>query len=246
VLGTAILLAAAAVVVLAVLAYQPRWLMDALQRRHPVVFRFAGAERAVALTIDDGPHPTLTPRILEVLARHDARATFFVLGRNARRHPELLRRMREAGHEIGNHFVTDFPGILLPAARFEAQLAEAGRILADAGPVTGAEPVRWCRPGSGWFNARMLRTIGKHGYGCCLASVYPHDVHVRWPRLVAWYVLRRTRPGDILVLHEGKDGRRGILDVLRTVLPALKERGYRVTTVSELERLADRRSGRRT
>ncbi|HEX3160719.1 MAG TPA: hypothetical protein VHQ45_19520, partial [Gemmatimonadaceae bacterium] len=98
-------------------------------------------------------------------------------------------------------------------------------------------PVRWLRPGSGWHDARMLGTIEREGYRCALGSVYPYDAHLPSVRLATAYVLANARPGAVIILHEG--GARGprTVEVLRRVLPALRARGYRVVTLSELDAL---------
>src|SRR5690348_3908301 len=67
------------------------------------VIRSIPQSEAVALTFDDGPHPSFTPQILDILARYEVRATFFVIGRFAREHPDIIRRMHQQGHAIGNH-----------------------------------------------------------------------------------------------------------------------------------------------
>jgi peptidoglycan/xylan/chitin deacetylase (PgdA/CDA1 family) len=85
------------------------WLARLLGRE--TVCRVDGVEDRFALTFDDGPSPTNTPRLLDVLARHGARATFFVLSRHARRHAAVLRRLHDAGHEIGLHGSTTFAGM---------------------------------------------------------------------------------------------------------------------------------------
>ena len=194
-----------------------------------VVFFGATDGRLVALSLDDGPHPSTTPAVLELLARHRARATFFLLGSAAQREPQLVRRIVSEGHEVGNHTWQDEPSHRMSGGRLDWSVASTQRLL------TAVTTVRLFRPGSGWVTRRVLRTAERHGLRCVLGSVYPHDAHIRWRRYVVWEVLRRARPGAIIILHEG-DGRTAIVDVLKALLPDLRERGYRVTTVSEILR----------
>jgi peptidoglycan/xylan/chitin deacetylase (PgdA/CDA1 family) len=221
------LAAAAGAVVLAVALFPPRAVTGLLQRRFSVIFTVPTRERVVALTIDDSPTARATSRILEVLRLWNARATFFVIGAHASRRPELVRRIRDEGHEIGNHMMRDRPSVFLTAREFENELLEAERTI---GVISES---RWFRPGSGWFKSSMLTISKKHGYRCCLASVYAHDTKVRSPRVISRYILARVRPGDIIVLHD-RDLPSRTPEVLETILPKLADRGYRVTTVSEL------------
>ena len=185
----------------------------------------------IALTIDDAPDPGTTPAILDTLRTYASRATFFVitdqLQRGAAQDP-IVRRMLSDGHEIGNHFTRDRPGIRLDSVVFERDLMQADSVL------RGYAPVRWVRPGSGWYSERMVRSMGRAGYDCALGSLYPVDIAHHWPWLSTWYIRTHARPGAIIILHDR--GERGLRTaaVLGQVLPALRERGYRIVTLTEL------------
>ncbi|KAJ3055296.1 hypothetical protein HK097_010953 [Rhizophlyctis rosea] len=90
---------------------------------------------------------------------------------------------------------------------------------------------KWFRPGSGFFSSQMVETAERHGYRTVLGCVYPHDPQVRHSGVNAWHVLRGVHPGAVIVLH---DCRRWTIDTLKIVLPTLVERGYLVTTISEV------------
>jgi peptidoglycan/xylan/chitin deacetylase (PgdA/CDA1 family) len=200
-----------------------------------VTYFFRTQDPAVALTLDDGPDPQVTPQILEVLHHYGARATFFLISSRVPGNEEVLRRMVGAGHEIGNHLTTDAPSIRLSPQEFEEHLLRAHRVLAPFGPL------RWFRPGSAWFNEEMLAILRKHGYRLALGSVFPLDTHLPFPAFAGWFILRSVAPGSIIVLHDGGDrGKRAVV-TLHQVLPALKKRGYRVVTLTELESLASGR-----
>lgn len=209
------------------------WLSPLLFRawasRSPdVLFRVETGDRAVALTIDDGPDPTTTPEILDVLERHHARATFFLIGSRTERHRELVRQIVVRGHEIANHMWLDVPSRDLDSATFERRLRRTHRTLSRF-----AEP-RWLRPGSGLYDDRVVRWAEAHGYRVALGTVYPFDTTVRWPGLVARFVVGWARPGSVIILHDGA-GRGGrTADALRRALPDLARRGLRVTTLSAL------------
>jgi peptidoglycan/xylan/chitin deacetylase (PgdA/CDA1 family) len=182
----------------------------------------------VALTIDDGPDPITTPLILAELRRQGARATFFLIAERVGSQERLVRRLVAEGHEVGNHFTRDRPSIRLNPRTFESDLLQAHQALTTFGPV------KWARPGSGWYSQAMLEALRRHGYGCALGSVYPFDAAIPSASLAARFVLRHARSGDVVVLHDG--GARGVRTVktLRAILPELRRRGYRVVSLSEL------------
>lgn len=181
-----------------------------------------------ALTFDDGPSPDTTPGLLEVLARHGAHATFFLVGERAQAHPGLVAEIAAAGHEIANHLMRDERSALLPDDRFRHDLAETTALLTPYGSV------RWFRPGSGWFTPRMLRSAAEQNLRAVLGTLAaahdggPDDDQIA-PRLIA-----RIRTGSIVVLHEGTPRRRGVVRATDEVLTALAGRGPAAVTVADL------------
>jgi peptidoglycan-N-acetylglucosamine deacetylase len=193
------------------------------------VLWYADTARPVfALTFDDGPDPRSTPGLLEVLARHRAHATFFLIGERVAAHPELVAAIVAAGHELGNHLMRDEMSVRQPEEVFRADLARAGALLAPFGPV------RWFRPASGWFTPRMLRTGAGQGLRAVLGTLVgantggPGDQRIA-PRLAAG-----VRPGSIVVLHEGTAQRQGVVRTTDHLLGLLADRGWRSVTVSDL------------
>jgi peptidoglycan-N-acetylglucosamine deacetylase len=202
-----------------------RW----LSRRFPdVLFEQANAGPLVALTFDDSPHATLTPRILDVLDAHDARATFFVIGEHVAGNEDIVRRLIDEGHELGNHMMSDAPSARLSSAEFERQLLQTHEVLAAFGPV------RWFRPGHTWFNRRMLDQLHRHGYRCAMASVYGFEFLPISAPYAAQQILLTVRPGGVIILHDAAADQDRTVAVLERILPALHRRGYRVVTVSKL------------
>ncbi|MGH7547590.1 MAG: chitin deacetylase family protein, partial [Gemmatimonadales bacterium] len=207
----------------------PDWLVDNLAAVRPgCLYRARLPAPLIALTIDDGPDPVSTPLILAQLRRHEAHATFFLISSRVAGREQLVRDLVTRGHEVGNHLTRDEPSIKLKPAQFEQALLEAHRVLAAYGRVT------WMRPGSGWYSRSMIDIIQRHQYRCALGSIYPFDAALPSHRLAASYILRNARPGAVVILHDG--GARGLRTarLLRTVLPELRARGYRVVTLSEL------------
>jgi peptidoglycan-N-acetylglucosamine deacetylase len=210
-------------------ACTPHWLVEAAATARPgCLFFTRPAERVVALTIDDGPHEQSTPALLAVLAEHDARATFFLISNRVEGNEEVVERLVSEGHEIGNHFTEDERSIDLAEPEFEQSLLEADSVLSAFGRI------RWARPGSGWYDSRMVETMQRHGYACALGSLYPFDAQLRWSSHSARTILGGVRPGAVIVLHEGEGRGERSVAALERVLPELRRRGYRVVTLSEL------------
>ena len=222
----------------AVLGTVPSWLFERLARWYPgCLYQMPTQERVVALTIDDGPDPASTPLILDQLQRHGARATFFLITDRIRGRAPLMERLVAEGHELGNHFTQDRPGIGLSPQAFEEDLLRAHRELARW------ERPHWARPGSGWYSQRMIDVMQRHGYRCALGSVYPFDAAIPSVSWATRYILRNVRPGAIVVLHDGGSRGRRTARVLAGVLPELRRRGYRVVSLSELVAAGLTRSG---
>jgi peptidoglycan/xylan/chitin deacetylase (PgdA/CDA1 family) len=219
------------VVGLAVVWTAPDWLVPRLARRFPgCLYQVPTPQKIVALTIDDGPDPVSTARILDQLRRHEARATFFLITSRLPGRSSLMGRLVREGHELGNHFTRDRPSIWLDPQEFEADLVAAHRAFSPWG-----HPV-WARPGSGWYSEDMIRILREHQYRCAVGSIYPLDAAIPSATWATQHILRHARPGAIIILHDG--GKRGTRTarVLAAVLPELNKRGYRVVTLSELMR----------
>ena len=189
----------------------------------PVVRRFSTAHKEVWLTLDDGPHPRFTPETLNILARHRARATFFVIGRQAAHHPELVLAMTEAGHSVGNHTDTHPSGTFWCRSRrwLARDVDQCTQAIASA---TGEKtelfrpPVGMVSPAAGSVaEARALSLIGW--------SVRGMDARFGSPEAIAERVLRQVRPGAIILLHPER--RPESAAALERVLAGLDDRGYR-------------------
>ena len=212
-----------------ILFFQPRWIFSFVASNFPGVVYFAKTNKPiVALTIDDGPDPITTPKILETLARYEAKATFFLISSRIEGNEKIVADIVSNGHELGNHLTEDKPSIKLSPSTFEMELLEAHKVLANF-----AEP-HWLRPASGWYNAGMLETARKYGYQVALGSVFPYDTHIPSSWFASMHILANVLPGSIIVVHDcGSRGERTIT-TLATVLSQLRQRGYDVVTLSEL------------
>ncbi|MDX1530061.1 MAG: polysaccharide deacetylase family protein [Rhodothermales bacterium] len=193
-----------------------------------LLWRRRGVGRALALTFDDGPDPETTPRLLDLLDAHGARATFFCVGARARQHPALVRAVRAAGHTVGQHTDTHADPWRTPRARLEAELERATATLED---VLG-EPVRWARPPYGHLSGPFLRWSRARGQAVAMWDAMPGDfLPTATTDAVVRRVLRAARPGGVVVLHEGGRARAVTPMALETALPHLAARGYGLTAL---------------
>ena len=189
--------------------------------------------KCVALTFDDGPSES-TPAVCEALADYGAKATFFQVGGNAERLPEVSRSVARAGHEIGNHTQTHPRFYLRTPGEIAWEIERGQRSLET---VLGQRP-RLFRPPYGvrWFG--LYPALQRHGLRAVMWSVSSYD----WERPEEWVaaqVIARAAPGDVVLMHDGDttvpgDRRQGTARAARAILKSFAERGIRAITVSEL------------
>jgi peptidoglycan/xylan/chitin deacetylase (PgdA/CDA1 family) len=191
-------------------------------------------EPVAALTFDDGPHPEYTPRILDILEKHQAHATFFMLGEAAERHPEIVKRVAEAGHAIGNHS-WDHPSFpLLTRRERREQIRACAKAIAPYGESL-------FRPPYGMQNLASRLDAFLMGYQVITWNAGADDWRGRNAASIARLIERKIQPGCIMVLHdrlvhalhEEYFDREPTLAALQIVLPRLSGR-FRLVTVPQL------------
>ena len=177
----------------------------------------------VALTIDDGPDPTWTPKVLDLLAANGVHATFSLIGRQAQAYPTLVRRIVSAGHGVCNHSMTHpQPFGARPTAAIRQQIVGAQAVISDA---AGAPPRLFRAPGGDWTPA-VLDLTAELGLTPLGWSVDPRDWAL--PGIPAIQTsLSRATAGDILLTHDGGGNRAQTVAALQAVLPHLRAEGLR-------------------
>lgn len=193
------------------------------------VSRYA-PRKCIALTFDDGPWPGTTAQILDVLDQYGAKATFFVLGTQARANADLLRRVRGAGHEIGIHTWRHSKLTHLSFAAIVADLRRCQELLTQ---ITG-EPVRLMRPPYGAINASVQAASAQLGLRPVLWTSDTQDWRRPGEAAIFKRIMSSARPGAIILCHDGGGNRWDTLKAIQRAVPALLQQGYKLVTVSEL------------
>ena len=180
-----------------------------------------------ALTFDDGPHPVHTPAILDLLASHQIKATFFVVGETAARAPELLRRIAAEGHALGSHTLThrEFPS--LGARELQHELDGCRDLIAQH---TGVQ-TRLVRPPRGRMSLRSLRQVARSGYTLVhWSKTFSDYLQDGVAPLLARMRARQLRARDIALLH---DTNAYTVEALRSILPEWRARGLSFRTIGQ-------------
>lgn len=195
-----------------------------------VVYSWNSNEKKIALTFDDGPHPTQTPEILDILSEYGIRATFFIIGQNVEWYGDCLAMEYEAGHEIGNH---TFSHANLKLPGYDAVCQEIEETERLIGERIEYRP-HLLRPPGGQFGDDVCRAAADHDYTVVCWSVDTLDWAHTPAETIARNVLNTVEGGDIILFHDYVSGESPTADALRMIIPALLEDGYEFVTVSEL------------
>jgi len=191
--------------------------------------------RHLALTFDDGPNDPHTLKLLEVLARHDVLATFFMIGRYVQQRPQIARAVAEAGHALGNHTFTHPNLIFCSEMQTRIQLAECNRAIED---VVGQTP-KLFRPPFGGRRPSTLRIARELGLAPVMWNITGWDWDAHSSEAVERKVAKQIHGGDIVLLHDGSHRQLGLdrsLTVAATdrLVGRYKAEGYEFVTIPEI------------
>ncbi|MCT9932617.1 bifunctional polysaccharide deacetylase/glycosyltransferase family 2 protein [Planotetraspora sp. A-T 1434] len=217
--------------------------MDLVREGGPVV-NMAGARpeslqmprKTVALTFDDGPDPRWTPRLLDVLKRHNAKATFFVVGARAAEEPALVRRMVAEGHEIGNHTYTHADIATTPAWRTRMELSLTQRALAGAAGIhtrLARLPYSSSNDSVSDEQLKAMRVLGAEGYLVVLTDLDSRDWSRPGTEKIFKSALPRNGDGAVIMLHDAGGDRAETLAAVDRLLTWLSRKGYSAKTVTD-------------
>ncbi|UFJ39848.1 polysaccharide deacetylase family protein [Brevibacillus humidisoli] len=212
----------------------PMTLAD-LHRKYPTTFRLSGApvKRQVALTFDDGPDVVFTPRVLDVLKKHNVKATFFLVGKRVEAHPEVVKRMVREGHEVGNHSYSHANLPKLKPHPFHVEVLRTQDVIARH---SGYRP-KFIRPPYGAIEEEQIKWLASQGFTMVNWNVDSLDWKGLSADQVADNVLSNVAQGAIILQHSaGGHGEdlSGTIDALPKIIEKLKADGVSFVTVSQL------------
>ncbi|MBM7654969.1 polysaccharide deacetylase family protein [Neobacillus cucumis] len=192
------------------------------------------SEKMIAVTFDDGPNPVYTTQLLDIFSEVQGKATFFMIGEQMNRHPEIVRKVYEQGHEIGNHTYSHAKMTELAEAECVEEVIRNEQLIYQ---LTGQKPVV-LRPPYLDYNHETVSFMQQKGYPMIGAlNLEAHD----WEMPGVNHILSKSREcvknGSILIFHDGYGDRSQSIEAVRILVSELKFQGYQLVTVSELLRM---------
>jgi peptidoglycan/xylan/chitin deacetylase (PgdA/CDA1 family) len=185
--------------------------------------------KVVSLTFDDGPHPTFTPRVLDVLRAKGVQATFFMIGRQAERYPELVQQVAAAGHLIGNHTWNHAHLQGLPEDRFAFEVDHTRDVLES---ISGQQVV-CTRPPYGDARPDTVQRLADHGQASVVWSADSEDFDKPGVDAIVRNALEHLGPGSIVLMHDGGGNRDQTIAALPRIIDEIRARGYQIVPVCD-------------
>lgn len=206
----------------------------------PVFSESRTSQKLVALTFDDGPYPPYTDQILDVLKERQVPATFFVIGQNAAKYPDLIRRIAAEGHQLGNHTYNHVDLLKLDRQAIISEIAETNKVIAGA---LGYTP-HVIRPPHGFRDAVVMDAMAEYQLKVVEWSVSSRDWVNPGVEVIVERTLGKVQNGSIILLHDG-DGIAAVLPRAQTVaatrliIDRLLAQGYKFVTVDEILKVSE-------
>ena len=193
------------------------------------------SEKVVALTFDDGPTPDKTDQVLQILAAEQIPATFFLIGQEVQQHPQLVRQILAAGHQVGNHSFSHQRMIFKSPAFIAGEIEQTDKLLRDS----GVDGMIYFRPPYGKKLLVLPWYLMKHHRVSVTWDVAPENFPkiAKDPQALVDYTVQQTKPGSIILLHVMYDSRQVTMQAVPQIIRQLKAQGYRFVTVHELLKL---------
>lgn len=193
------------------------------------------SQKVVALTFDDGPYPPYTDQVLDILKENNVHATFFVVGKNAAKHPDLIRRINAEGHQLGNHTYNHIDLLKADRKLIEREVDSTNNVIRD---IIGQFP-HVVRPPHGFRDPVVMEVMAERGFKVVEWSVVSRD----WTKPGVEAIVNRTvskvKNGSVILLHDGDgvasaDSRAQTVEATRHIIQQLTAQGYKFVTVDEI------------
>lgn len=214
--------------------------------RKGTVYRVKSNDKVAALTFDDGPSPEWTPLVLDELKKADVKATFFVVGKYVEKYPDIAKRIVNEGHNIANHGYSHHVLLYYDMDELEEEIKRTEKIIKDTTGVTTA----YFRPPKAWLSSREKSKIKEMGYKIILWNLNSKDWVTFHDKQITSYILRNVEPGDIILFHDGGGvfsteggNREQTVKTINRLSRKLKEKDYRLVTITELLGMENKNAG---
>lgn len=182
------------------------------------VWQVRTSEKILYLSFDDGPHPEITPRVLDLLKQYEAKATFFCIGKNVAAHPAIYHRILTEGHRTGNHTMNHLNGWKTNTAEYFNNILEAGKYIDS----------NLFRPPYGKLSRFQGKALREAGYKIIMWTLLTADYDIRLSPSDCWEFVRKNyHAGSILVFHDSEKARARMMEVLPKLLEQASREGYR-------------------
>jgi peptidoglycan/xylan/chitin deacetylase (PgdA/CDA1 family) len=181
-----------------------------------VIWELPNADNKVYLSFDDGPIPEVTPQVLKLLKQHQAKATFFMVGENVEKHPEILQQVLEDGHGVGNHSYNHVKGWETKDQDYYANIQKAAKLI----------PGQLFRPPHGQMMPRQAKVLVQD-YTVIMWSLLTEDYHPKnTPEDVIRRIEKRLQAGSIVVFHDSLKAEKNMLAALQWTLQYIRSKGF--------------------
>lgn len=191
------------------------------------VWNIPNASKTIYLTFDDGPTPYVTEWVLGILAQHQIKATFFCIGNNIEKHPDIFRKVVEAGHAVANHTFNHLNGWNTDNEKYFENIDACEKVMQDANTV------RLFRPPYGKIKRSQKKEVLKRGYRIIMWDVLSADFdRTITPEQCLQNVIRNTTDGSVIIFHDSIKAQENLRHALPKAIEFLKEKGFRFAAIA--------------
>ena len=208
--------------------FYPLKFPDFLQKLFPkIIFKQKTQEQTVYLTFDDGPVPEITSWVLNLLSQYNAQATFFCIGNNIQKYPDIFKKIIQNKHQVGNHTFTHLNGWKTNNLNYFEEIQKTEAIINSFIPSQ-----KIFRPPYGRFKRSQINQLNKSGYKIFLWTTISGDFNPNLnPAKVIKYITKNTKTGDIIVFHDSQKASKNLKIILPEILNNLHSKGYSFKTL---------------